>query len=150
MSVPPTTAPRRAPARPASPTVYVMTGRAVLALIGVEFALAGVGAFSGLSGGDAADSRWALHEGAGYLIALFTVVLVVLAAVLRLGAVTVRRTAVTAVLAVFGQPVLAVLGSHVSPWFGMLHALNALVIAAVLGILTARAGRSPGTGEPRG
>ena len=150
MSVPPNTTPWQAPARPARPTAYVMTGRVVLALIGVEFALAGVGAFSGLGGGDASDSRWALHAGVGYLIALLTVVLVVLAAVLRLGAATVRWTAVTAVLAVFGQPVLAALGAHASPWFGMLHALDALVIAAVLGILTARVGRSPGPREPDG
>ncbi len=128
--------------RAGGPKVYVMISRATLALIGLQFGFAGLGAFAALGGGDVKDTWWAPHSMVGYLIALLLVVLAVLAPVQRLAPSAVRWTAVAAGLAVVGQPLLAVLGTHAGAWFGFLHALDGVVIAAVLGIVSARVSRA--------
>lgn len=120
---------------------YLVTGRATLALIALQFGLAGLGAFRGLSGRDTEDSWWEPHTMVGYGIALLTLVLIVLARVGQLGRWVVQWTAVTAALAVIAQPALASLGDKASVWFGLLHALSGTAIAAVLGIITARVAR---------
>ncbi|MEJ2579423.1 MAG: hypothetical protein P8Z68_10080 [Kineosporiaceae bacterium] len=122
-------------------TAFVMTGRLLLLLVAVEFALAGLGAFSGLDDGGTGGDRWAAHAAIGFLVALLAVVLLAESAALRLGASTVLWTSVIAALTLVGQPVLAALGEHASPWFGMLHALDGVAVAAALGILTARVSR---------
>lgn len=132
------------PARSTSATGYVMTARATLALIAVQFGLAGLGAFRGLDGGDTGDSWWEPHTMLGYGIGLLTLVLLALAIVQKPGPSTVRWTAVTAALTLIGQPVLSMLGEDASPWFGLLHAMNGVAIAAVLGIASAGVARSAG------
>jgi hypothetical protein len=130
-----------APERTTSSTAYVILARVTLALITIQFGLAGLGAFKGLNGKDAQDTWWAPHSMIGYTIALLALVLLVLALVQRLGRWAVQWTAVTAALAVIVQPGLAMLGSKASPWFGALHALDGVAIAAVLGIISARLAR---------
>jgi hypothetical protein len=131
-----------APSRSTSATGYVMAARATLALIAVQFGLAGLGAFRGLNGKDTQDSWWQPHTMLGYGIGLLTLVLLVLAIVQKLGRSVVQWTAVVAVLTLIGQPLLAGLGDKASAWFGLLHAVNAVAIAAILGIVSAQVGRS--------
>lgn len=131
-----------APVRSSPASGYVMTARVTLALIAVQFGLAGLGAYQGLGGRDVADSWWQPHTVLGYVIGLLTLALLVLALVLKLGPSVVRSTAVIAALAVIGQPLLGELGEEASAWFGLLHALNGVAIAAVLGLVSARSARS--------
>ncbi|HET9657146.1 MAG TPA: DUF6220 domain-containing protein [Kineosporiaceae bacterium] len=125
-------------------TAYVMLSRFALALIAVQFGLAGSAAFRGLDGKDTQDSWWAPHIMLGYGIALLTVVLLVLALVQKLGSAVVRSSVVVAVLSVILQPALAGLGDKAGAWIGGLHALNGVAIAAVLGIVSARLARTGG------
>jgi hypothetical protein len=138
-----------APVRSASVAGYVMTARVTLALVVVQFGLAGLGAYSGLGGRDVQGSWWQPHIVLGYAIGLLTLVLLGLALVLGLGPSVVRFTAITAALAVIGQPLLGELGDEASAWFGLLHAINGGAIAAVLGVASAQAARGAGT-EARG
>jgi hypothetical protein len=139
-----------APVRPTSSSVtgYVMTARVVLALIAVQFGLAGLGSFQGLDGKDAESTWWEPHSMLGYGIGLLTLALVALAIVGKLGRPTVRWTAIGAGLTVIGQPLLAMLGDEASAWFGALHAVNAVAVAAALGILSARVARPATTSGP--
>ena len=145
MSTPATGSSTSAPTG-SSATGFVMVARLTLVLIAVQFALAGLGAFHGLGGGDLEGGLWQPHNVLGYGIGLLTLVLLLLALGQRLGHGVVRWTAVVAGLTLIGQPVLSMLGEDVSVWFGPLHALNAVVIAAVLGIVSARLGRSGAQG----
>jgi Family of unknown function (DUF6220) len=138
MSTSATGASTSAPPRSTSPTAFVITARVTLVLIAVQFGLAGLGAFRGLHGKDTNDGWWAPHSMLGYGIALLTLVLLVLALVSKLGRPTVTWTAIAAALTVIGQPLLAALGDKASPWFGLLHALDGVAIAALLGIVAAR------------
>lgn len=131
-----------APSGTASTAGYLMTARVTLALIAVQFALAGLAAFQGLGGKDAKDSWWAPHSMLGYGLGLLTLVLVGFAIVHKLGRSVVRGTAIAAALTLIGQPVLAMLGDEATPWFGLLHALDGVVVAAILGIISAQVGRS--------
>lgn len=126
---------------PGTATGYLAVGRLALALIVIQFGLAGLAAFQGLSGGDIEDTWWAPHQVLGYVISLLVVVLLVLALVARLGPAVARATVVAALLAVL-QPVLAELGDELSAWLGALHALGGVGVAAALGIVTARVGRA--------
>lgn len=130
------------PVRSGNPKAFLIVGRATLTLIAVQFGLAGYGAFAALDGGDLKNGAWAPHTMLGYLIALLLVVEAVLAATQRLGTTAVQWMVLVALLAAVGQPLLGVLGHSAGAWFGFLHALNGVTIAAVLGIVTAQVGRA--------
>ncbi len=121
---------------------FVITARVTLALIAVQFALAGLGAFQGLGGKDAKDTWWAPHSMVGYLIGLLTLVLLGFAIANKLGRPAVRWTAIAAGLTLIGQPALAMLGDKATAWFGLLHALDGVAIAAILGIISGQVARS--------
>ncbi len=129
--------------RPGGVKAFVLTGRITLALIAVQFGLAGLGAFEGLDGGDVKDTYWSPHATVGYAVALLLIVLTVLAFVGRVGSAATRLTVIAAALAVIGQPLLAGLGTGVGGWFGALHALDGVAIAALLGIATSRVAAPP-------
>ncbi|MBD0330825.1 MAG: hypothetical protein ICV64_12075 [Thermoleophilia bacterium] len=122
----------------------------------VQVALAGYGAFNavdkaedrGSVDSDAVEDGFGPHAALGYLIALATLVLVLLALGSRWDR---RRTLWTAAL--FGllvlQVVLAWIASSVAG-LGVLHAANALAIFGLSGWLVAAAWRAPAEELPRG
>jgi len=110
-----------------------ITAIVTMVLIGLQFVLAGYGIFERQY--HKADDGWfEPHQAVGYLTLLATLVLLVVAAATRQGRSAVVRAAVVFVLAVL-QPVLAGLGTDTNPWWGVLHALDAVVIAGLTGSL---------------
>ena len=110
-----------------------VTAMVTMALIALQFVLAGYGIFERQY--HKADDGWfEPHQAIGYLTLLATIALVVVAAVTRQGRSSVIRAGAVFVLAVL-QPLLAGLGTDTNPWWGVLHALDAVVIAGVTGSL---------------
>jgi ABC-type multidrug transport system permease subunit len=106
----------------------------VAAAIGVQFLLAGAGAFHATS--------FDPHTGLGWMIAAASL-LVLLAALLGRSELTASGLLFAAVAV---QVALGVLGAQSSPWFGALHGLNALVAMGAAANLARRtAGRVPAT-----
>lgn len=92
-----------------------------------QFFLAGAGAF--------AATGFGAHRSLGWALLLASVLeLVVALTAARL----VRRSAILVVLVVI-QAALGVLGSDTQAWFGALHAVNALAVAATAGVLARQA-----------
>lgn len=83
------------------------------------------------------EDGWGLHTGFGYLVVLGALVLLVLALIARIGRPLVLLTLGLAVLAAV-QVVLAWIGSEAAA-AGAVHAVNALVIAGLAGLLVHRA-----------
>ena len=144
--------------RSAPPTVWgradvVLLALAVtaLALIAVQFALAGFGAFTmDKTPTTSAQHDYGAHVVLGLVIAVLTLSI--------LGAALTSRTArghrrtlwltvTLAVLSVAAQPLLAEAGTHV-PVLGALHALSGLIIFAVAGWLTWETARRRAASQP--
>jgi membrane-associated PAP2 superfamily phosphatase len=110
-----------------------ITAGITMALIALQFVLAGYGIFERQY--HKADDGWfEPHQVVGYLTVLATVALLVVTIMTRQGRSVVVRAAIVVVLAVL-QPLFAGLGTDTNPWFGVLHALDAVVIAALTGTL---------------
>lgn len=112
-----------------------------LALIAVQFALAGFGAFT--MDKTPADNAYGPHIVLGVVTGIMTwlVVAAVLASPAARAVSTTLWLAVTAaVLALPVQPLLGDTGQHV-PALGALHALNGLATAALTGLVFRRAAR---------
>jgi hypothetical protein len=108
-----------------------------MAGIVLQFVLAGYGIFERQY--NKADDGWfEPHQAIGYLTVLLTLALLVVAAVTRQGRSTVVRAAVVAVLGVL-QPLLAGLGADTNPWFGVLHVVDAVALAALVGTILGEA-----------
>jgi hypothetical protein len=119
-----------------------------LALITVQFALAGFGAFTMAKA--PTDDAYGAHALLGLIIAALTVLILV--AVLasrpaRAHARTLWLAVTLAVLSVAVQPTLGHFGKHV-PVVGALHALNALAILAVTGRLAWETARRRADSQP--
>jgi hypothetical protein len=111
-----------------------------MVLIGLQFVLAGYGIFERQY--HKADDGWfEPHQFVGYLTLLATVLLLVVAGMTRQGRSVVVRAAVIVVLAVL-QPLFAGLGTDTDPWWGVLHAVDAVVIAGLTGSLIGAGMRS--------
>src|SRR6266567_2262970 len=111
-----------------------ITAGVTLALIAVQFALAGYGTFERQY--HKADDGWfEPHQAVGYTIALLTLVLLLVAVFTHQGRGTIVRASVLAILAVPLQPLLGQLGTDTNPWFGVLHALSGVAIAALTGMI---------------
>ena len=123
-----------APARRARPgQALVMTATVTMGLIALQFVLAGYGIFERQY--HKADDGWfEPHQAVGYLTILATIAVLVVAVMTRRGRSVVVRAGVVVVLAVL-QPLLAGLGTDTNPWWGVLHALDAVVIAGITGSL---------------
>jgi hypothetical protein len=110
-----------------------MTATVTMALIALQFVLAGYGIFERQY--HKADDGWfEPHQAVGYLTILATIAVLVVAAVTHRGRSVVARAAVVVVLAVL-QPLFAGLGTDTNPWWGVLHALDAVIIAGITGSL---------------
>jgi hypothetical protein len=120
-----------------------ITAGITMALIALQFVLAGYGIFERQY--HKADDGWfEPHQAVGYLTLLAALALLVVTIVTRQGRSVVLRAAVIVGLTVL-QPLFAGLGTDTNPWFGVLHALDAVVIAALTGTLIGqgvRAGRA--------
>ena len=110
----------------------------------VQVALAGYGAFNAVSKADdgkatkhAVDHGFSAHAALGTIILIVMLLLVVVAAAGRLGSPWLKWSGGLFLLGIL-QLLLAGLGDAV-PSLGFLHAVNALVIYAVVGLLAHRA-----------
>jgi heme A synthase len=123
-----------APARRARPgQALVTTATVAMALIALQFVLAGYGIFERQY--HKADDGWfEPHQAVGYLTILATIAVLVVAVMTRRSRSVKVRAGAVVVLAVL-QPLLAGLGTDTNPWWGVLHALDAVVIAGITGSL---------------
>ena len=110
-----------------------MTATVAMALIALQFVLAGYGIFERQY--HKADDGWfEPHQAVGYLTILATIAVLVVAVMTRRSRSVKVRAGAVVVLAVL-QPLLAGLGTDTNPWWGVLHALDAVVIAGITGSL---------------
>ena len=120
--------------------VYRYWSALVLLLIIVQIGLAGYGAFGtakdvGEEGGTVDEDRFeelfGAHMGLGYLVVLTFLILLILAAIARVGR---QRLVWSAILFGLGilQILLAWFGSEV-PAIGSLHPINAFILAGLAG-----------------
>lgn len=140
-------------ARGRGDAVLAALAAVTLALVAVQFAAAGFGAFSMVK--TATDSNaYKAHMALGMITAAMT--LLVLGAVLASRAArqhrrTLGMAVILAVLAVPVEPLLGEAGKH-APWVGALHALVGVAIAALLFRLltetTSRRGAGARPGAP--
>jgi hypothetical protein len=114
------------PANPGAATVAWWCAIATAALVVIQFALAGYGAFGGSFGP---------HRVLGTVIGLVTLVLLIAVLIARPGGRLIGIAAGLFVLAGPLQPLFAALGSDVSPSLGALHALGGLGVGALAGML---------------
>ena len=133
-----TTVPTRRSSRALTVTAGITMGA-----IALQFVLAGYGIFERQY--HHADDGWfEPHMAVGYLTVLLTIAVLVVALVTRADRGVVVRAVVLVVLALV-QPFLAGLGADTNPWFGVLHALDAVALAALTGTIlgqSARTGRA--------
>ena len=125
-------------------TVFRTVAIVTVVVVVVQFFLAGLGAFDAVHSGVAADdtSAYDPHKMVGYLVALLSLVLLVLAIVARLGGRLIGMTATLLVLAGPIQPLLAGAGADSGAFWGALHALvGALILGLTANLITA-AGRA--------
>jgi hypothetical protein len=120
--------------------VYRYWSALVFLLVIVQIGLAGYGAFGtakdvGEEGGTVDEDRFeelfGAHAGVGYLVVLSILILLILAAIARVGR---QRLVWSAILFGLGilQIILAWIGSEV-PAVGALHPINAFLIAGLAG-----------------
>jgi hypothetical protein len=117
---------------------WLATG--IVLAVAVQFALAGAGAFGATS--------FRPHTGLGWAIAVASLLALLIAIALR----NQVRASVFVFVAVAVQVALGILGENSSAWFGALHGLNALIVAAAainLVRATAGVGGHPQTSGPR-
>lgn len=149
-------APPRAAAWGRADTTLFALAVTTLVAIAVQFALAGFGAFT--MDKTPTDNAYGAHAALGMAIGLLT--LAVLITTLAGRAARAHRTTLwlavaLAVLAIAVQPILGSSGQTV-PFLGALHGLNAVIIFALTGWLTAEtarrraAARQPGAAAPPG
>lgn len=125
---------RVGPIRAAADATHRVLATALLPVIAVQFALAGLGAFRGSAG-------YGPHELLGTIIGAASLVLLVAALVARAGRTPLLLSAALFVLAGPVQPLLAMLGWQSGAWFGALHAFSGIAIFALTGWLGADARR---------
>jgi membrane-associated PAP2 superfamily phosphatase len=125
---------RPAPTKGARPgQALVMTATVTMGLIALQFVLAGYGIFERQY--HQADDGWfEPHKAVGYVTILATIAVLVVAVMTRRGRSVVARAGVVVVLAVL-QPLFAGLGTDTNPWWGVVHALDAVLVAGITGSL---------------
>lgn len=112
-----------------------------MVFIASQFVLAGYGIFERQY--HKADDGWfEPHQAVGYLTILALIAVLVVSLVTRQGRDVIVRAVLLVVLGIL-QPLLAGLGTDTNPWFGVLHALLAVAIAAIDGTLIGKGARSP-------
>jgi hypothetical protein len=104
------------------------------ALVAVQFFLAGYGAFKTVNEEKFNDSNFDAHALVGDILILLSLILLLLALIGRWSPRARNWSGLLFGLMVI-QVLLAGLGTNESPWLGALHALNALVIVAVVAVL---------------
>jgi hypothetical protein len=109
-----------------------------VAMVFVQFALAGLGTFGQVHDGRVKDSDFAAHQTVGLVIALLTLLVLIAALIARPSRGSVITAAVLFVLAAPLQPLLGSLGADKAAWVGMLHVLNGVAILALSGNLLGR------------
>jgi len=123
-----------APTRRSRPgQALALTATVTMGLIALQFVLAGYGIFE-RQYHEADDGWFEPHQAVGYLTILATVAVLVVAAATHRGRSVVARAAAVVVLAVL-QPLFAGLGTDTNPWWGVVHALDAVIIAGITGSL---------------
>lgn len=126
------------------------TGLVALAVV-LQVAFAGYGAFyvaektdgDGVVNEDTFMDGFGLHAGFGYLVVLLMLILLVIAALARVGKKTLGRVAILFGLGIL-QVLLAWFGFEV-PAIGAFHPLNALLIVGLSGMLAHAAWRGDRT-----
>jgi hypothetical protein len=127
-------------ARSTMVTVFRTTAIVTVIVVTIQFLLAGLGTFDAVHSGVAArdTSAYDPHKLVGYLIALLSLVLLVLALVGRLGGRIIGMTATLLILAGPIQPLLAGAGTDSAPFWGALHAfVGALILGLTANLITA-------------
>ena len=107
-------------------------------LLVVQFFLAGLGAFTTVHNKKYSDNNFAAHGILGTALVVLALVVMILALMGRWSAWATRASVVLFGLMVL-QFVLGVAGAGSSPVLGGLHAVNALLIAAVTAVLVRQA-----------
>jgi hypothetical protein len=123
-------------------TVLFVLVATTLTLVAVQFALAGLGAFT-RNKNPAADHAYGPHMVLGLIIAALTVLILAVSLAGRAARRhrrTVRLAATLAGLALIVEPLLGGAGTRL-PFLGALHALNGLIICALTGWLLSETGR---------
>jgi hypothetical protein len=110
--------------------------------VGVQFLLAGAGAF-----GESFDLHVVFGRALGWWTLLLLLVTVLVA---RAGRADIVIAVVVVVLAIVGQALLAALGREVSGWFGTLHVVNGVVIGGLTNRLREGASRRQRLREQQG
>lgn len=100
--------------------------------IAAQFFLAGLGVFSRRQHG-ASDGYFGPHMLLGTALGGLTLLLAIAAVLGRAGRPAVRANVALFILAGPVEPVLAMLGGDASAWFGGLHAIVGVAIAALAG-----------------
>jgi hypothetical protein len=113
--------------------------------IALQFVLAGYGIFE-RQYHKASDGWFEPHQAVGYVTILSIIAVLVVTVVTHQARSILVRAIVLVVLGLL-QPVLAGLGTNTNPWYGVLHALFAVAIAAIDGSLIGEGVRRPS--QPR-
>jgi hypothetical protein len=103
-------------------------------LVAVQFFLAGYGAFKTVKDEKFDDSNFDPHILLGNILIALSLILFLLALIGRWSPRARNWSGILFGLMVI-QSILAGAGSNTSAWFGALHALNALLIVAAVGVL---------------
>jgi hypothetical protein len=103
-------------------------------LLVVQFFLAGLGAFTTVHNKKFSDNNFGPHGALGTVLVIVALIIAVLAAVGRWSPFVTRLSAALLVLMVL-QFVLGVAGAGSAPVLGGLHAVNAVLIVAVVYLL---------------
>jgi Family of unknown function (DUF6220) len=127
--------------------VYGGLAHLFAALIVVQFFLAGLGAFETVHNKKFSDNNFGPHGALGTLLVVVALVLLVIALVGRWSPIATKLSAALFGLMVI-QFILGVSGAGTSPILGGLHAVNALLIAAVTYLLINDARHPPPARPP--
>lgn len=135
------------PQRTNSTMVTVFRAIAILTavIIVVQFFLAGLGAFDGVHSGAAArnTSHYDPHKTVGYVIALLSVLMLLMAVVGRLGGRVIGMAAALLVLAGPIQPLLANAGADSAAIWGAFHAfVGAMIFGLTAALIRAASSES--------
>lgn len=116
-------------------TVLLAISGITVAMVVVQFALAGLGTFGEVHDGQVKESYFSAHQTVGMVIGALTLLVLIAALVARPSRGAVIMAVALFVLAAPVQPVLGSLGADKAAWVGILHVLNGIAIFALSGNL---------------
>lgn len=136
----PPTVPPSSAVRAAATSAHRILTVAILVCVAAQFFLAGLGVFS-RQRQSVSDGYFGPHVALGLAIGFLTLLLAASALLSRAGSPIVPISLALVVLTGLVEPLLASLGDSASAWFGALHALTGVLIAALTGTLFTRGQR---------